>query len=93
MIKVPGQSDLCSASEKPHTTLHVLISSARVYKDVDVGYMLTTKTEKKLFFPFNSENGIWIYQPDEKLLVKPDKFPNCERVIVCQCSGCSSSFV
>lgn len=82
MIKVAGQIGLCSASKKPHTPLHVLISSVRVYKDLDVGYIF-----------FNFKNGIWISQAEERLLVKPDKFPNCERVIVCQSSGCSSSFV
>lgn len=85
----------------PKTTdLAALILSIRVYKGLDVGYMLTLMKKKLFFFPrFNSENGIWIecdahhYQPEERLLVKPDKFPNCERVIVCQYSSCSSFFV
>lgn len=58
-----------------------------------------TDKEKAFFSRFNSENGIWIecdahhYQPEERLLVKPDKSPKCERVIVCQYSSCSSFFV
>lgn len=96
MEKVAGQSDRCCALPKT-TDLAALILSIRLSKDLDVGYMLTVMKKKPFFL--HSENGIWIecdahhYLPEERLLVKPDKFPNCERVIVCQYSSCSSFFV